>query len=63
MDLLWIRQSFYLYEGPFPKVVVFGHTPFPDVLMLEDRIGIDTGCVYGGKLSAVMLPDRVVFQV
>jgi serine/threonine protein phosphatase 1 len=63
MDLLWIRQSFYLFEGTFPKVVVFGHTPFPDVLMLEDRIGVDTGCVYGGKLSAVMLPDRVVFQV
>lgn len=63
MDLLWIRQSFYLYEGTFPKVVVFGHTPFPDVLMLADRIGIDTGCVYGGKLSAVMLPEREVFQV
>ncbi len=63
MDLLWIRQSFYFYEGKFAKTIVFGHTPFPEILLLEDRIGIDTGCVYGGKLTALMLPDRVIFQV
>lgn len=61
-DLLWIRQSFYLYEGKFSKTIVFGHTPFPEVLLLEDRIGVDTGCVYGGKLSAVRLPDGEIFE-
>jgi serine/threonine protein phosphatase 1 len=31
--------------------------------MREDRIGIDTGCVYGGKLTCLKLPDRQVIQV
>jgi serine/threonine protein phosphatase 1 len=62
-DLLWIRQRFYYYPGKFSKKVVFGHTPFPEVLHLEDRIGLDTGCVYGGKLSAIRLPDEELFQI
>jgi len=62
-DLLWIRQSFYLYEGKFFKKIIFGHTPFPEVLHLEDRIGIDTGCVYGGKLTAIELPEERFYQV
>lgn len=62
-DLLWIRQSFYLYEGKFSKKIIFGHTPFPDVLKLDDRIGIDTGCVYGGKLTAIKLPEEEIFQI
>ncbi|NPA40390.1 MAG: serine/threonine protein phosphatase [Thermodesulfobacteria bacterium] len=62
-DVLWIRGSFYHYPGRFEKTVVFGHTPFSEPFVKEDRIGIDTGCVYGGKLTAVMLPDREFFQV
>ncbi len=62
-DLLWIRDSFYLYEGKFYKTVVFGHTPFPAPLILEDRIGIDTGCVYGGALTAIELPERKTYQI
>ncbi len=62
-DLLWIREGFYFYPGKFPKKVVFGHTPFPEPLDLEDRIGIDTGCVYGGKLTAVELPEQKFYQV
>ena len=62
-DLLWIRESFYLSEYKFPKIVVFGHTPFPAPLILEDRIGIDTGCVYGGALTAIELPEKKIYQI
>lgn len=62
-DLLWIRESFYLSDKSFSKTVVFGHTPFYEPFVRQDRIGIDTGCVYGGSLTAVMLPERRFFQV
>ena len=62
-DLVWIRQEFFQFVGKFPKPVVFGHTPMRQVLMGDDRIGIDTGCVYGGKLTCLRLPDREVIQV
>ncbi|MFN4197039.1 MAG: metallophosphoesterase family protein [Caldimicrobium sp.] len=62
-DLLWIRQSFYLFDSKFQRKIIFGHTPFPEVLHLEDRIGIDTGCVYGGKLTSIKLPEEEIFQI
>lgn len=62
-DLLWIREEFYAYTGRYPKTVVFGHTPMREVLMAEDRIGIDTACVYGNKLTCLILPSREVIQV
>ncbi len=62
-DLLWIRGSFYYADVTFPKMVIFGHTPFNEPFVKKDRIGIDTGCVYGGKLTALMLPDIKFYQV
>ena len=62
-DLVWIRQEFFQFVGRFPKPVVFGHTPLRQVLLAPDRIGIDTGCVYGGKLTCLKLPDRTIIQV
>ncbi len=62
-DLLWIREEFYAYPGRYPKTVVFGHTPMREVLMEKDRIGIDTACVYGNKLTCLTLPSREVIQV
>lgn len=62
-DLVWIRQEFFRFVGRFPKPVVFGHTPLREVLLQPDRIGIDTGCVYGGKLTCLKLPSREIIQV
>jgi len=61
-DLLWIRHEFYLSDADFPKVVILGHTPFSQPLLTENLIGIDTGAVYGGKLTCIELPDRKIHQ-
>jgi serine/threonine protein phosphatase 1 len=63
-DLLWIREEFILSEHDLPYTVVFGHTPRREVLVhLPYKIGIDTGCVYGGRLTAIELNEGLVYQV
>jgi len=61
-DLLWIRSEFIKSDFDFGKRVVFGHTPFRQPLVTPNKIGIDTGAVYGNKLTCVKLPDMVFFQ-
>jgi len=39
------------YHGP--ALVVYGHTPVPEVRWLNHTVNIDTGCVFGGKLTAL----------
>ncbi len=39
-------------------MVVYGHTPVPDPEWLNRTINIDTGCVFGGKLTALRYPER-----
>jgi serine/threonine protein phosphatase 1 len=63
-DLLWIREPFLSWssDAPPPGVVVHGHTPAREPAVLAHRIGIDTGAVFGGKLTAVALwADRFAF--
>jgi len=43
--------------------VIFGHWSTLGLMMRDDAIGIDTGCVWGGKLTALQWPSRQVFQV
>jgi bis(5'-nucleosyl)-tetraphosphatase (symmetrical) len=43
--------------------VVFGHWSALGLLLRDDVIGLDSGCVWGGKLSAVCLDDRALLQV
>ena len=42
--------------------IVFGHIPFASPLFLADRIGIDTGAVYGNMLTALELPALRFFH-
>ena len=61
-DLLSIRQAFLYSEADFGLVVVHGHTPKSAPVVRTNRIGIDTGAVYGGPLTcAVLEADRVAF--
>jgi serine/threonine protein phosphatase 1 len=56
-DLVWIREEFIYSEQDFGKRVIFGHTPFVRPLVLPNKIGIDTGAVYGNALTCVIIPD------
>jgi serine/threonine protein phosphatase 1 len=61
-DLLWIREPFLSFDGDFGSVVVHGHTPVAEPVIRSNRIGIDTGAVFGGKLTcAVLEADQVGF--
>ena len=44
-------------------VVVYGHTPVPEAEWLNNTICVDTGCVFGGKLTALRWPERVLVSV
>ncbi|MBI1331898.1 MAG: polynucleotide kinase-phosphatase [Armatimonadetes bacterium] len=43
--------------------VVFGHTPVPEAEWLNETIDIDTGCVFGGKLTALQWPEKTFVSV
>jgi serine/threonine protein phosphatase 1 len=62
-DLLWIRKNFIKTNYDFGKRVVFGHTPFPKPLVESNKIGIDTGAVFGNKLTCVELPTLTFYDV
>mgnify|MGYP000846049249 CR=1 FL=1 len=70
-DMLWIRDEFYHADHRWPKTIIFGHTPAVHLTgamsrpHFDDRrniIGLDTGAVYGGRLTCLRWPDREVFQ-
>jgi bis(5'-nucleosyl)-tetraphosphatase (symmetrical) len=42
---------------------IFGHWSTLGLTLRHNLIGLDTGCVWGGKLTAVRLKDRALFQV
>jgi serine/threonine protein phosphatase 1 len=54
-DLIWIRGPFLEHAEPFGKIVVHGHTPGKAPVMRSNRIGIDTGAVFTGTLTALRL--------
>jgi protein phosphatase len=44
-------------------MVVYGHTPVPQPEWLNRTINIDTGCVFGGSLTAVRYPEKELVSV
>ncbi|MDP1992788.1 MAG: metallophosphoesterase family protein [Syntrophales bacterium] len=62
-DMLWIRHEFIDSRWDFGRTVVFGHTPLSKPLIEKKKIGIDTGAVYGGRLTCIELPSRKITQV
>jgi len=62
-DLLWIRDRFIHTKYDFGKRVIFGHTPLAEPLVESNKIGIDTGAVYGNSLTCVQLPELNFFAV
>ncbi|MBV9228242.1 MAG: polynucleotide kinase-phosphatase [Chloroflexi bacterium] len=43
--------------------VVYGHTPVPEAEWFNHTINIDTGCVFGGKLTALRYPEKELVSV
>jgi serine/threonine protein phosphatase 1 len=56
-DMVWIRDPFIYSDYDFGKKVIFGHTPFKEPLVMENKIGLDTGAVYGNRLTCLELPE------
>ena len=54
-DLIWIREPFLSDRRDHGAVVVHGHTPVARPEVKPNRINIDTGAVYGGPLTCVVL--------
>ena len=74
MEMLWGASGFFsdidmltgriLLDPPISggRKVVVGHTVFERPTVGPDFIAIDTGCAYGGCLTAVQLPEIVFYQ-
>jgi len=54
-DMLRMRQPFLYSEADFGAVVVHGHTPVKEPVVRHNRIAIDTGAVFGGKMTCLVL--------
>jgi diadenosine tetraphosphatase ApaH/serine/threonine PP2A family protein phosphatase len=59
-DFLWIREPFLSFAGDLGVVAVHGHTPTREPVVRANRIGIDTGAVYGGPLTAAVLEEDLL---
>lgn len=68
-ELLWQRESFLYNRAIFDKIVIFGHSPSLLVAQTDkpyktfaNNICIDTGCVFGGNLTALIIEDGEVVK-
>lgn len=59
-DRLWIREAFLDSDRDFGRFVVHGHTPRlgGEPELRSRRVNLDTGAVYGGRLTAAIFTDE-----
>ena len=49
------------YKGE--KLIIYGHWAKQGLQVRHNTIGLDSGCVYGKKLSGILLPERKILQI
>ena len=54
-DLIWIRGDFLSSMATHDRIIVHGHSITTDVQVMPNRIGIDTGAYYSGRLTCLVL--------
>ncbi len=62
-QMIWSRQPFLSSNYNWEKIIVHGHTPVEQVEIRDNRINLDTGCVYDRKLTAMEFPSRKIYAV
>ena len=55
--LFWSRDEFIDSSYNFGKKIIYGHTPYDHPKIDRNKIGIDTGAVYGNTLTCLILPE------
>lgn len=59
----WVPWFAHPRRASAATPIIFGHWSTLGLMMREDAIGIDTGCVWGGCLTALHWPSRTICQV
>ena len=60
IDLLRMRQPFLYSDMSFGAVVVHGHSPVKQPVVRHNRIAIDTGAVFGGNMTCLVLEGETL---
>ena len=64
-DIRRLRDTDEPWYEPYvgKQLVVYGHWAKPEPVVRPNSVGLDTGCVYGGALTALILPERRLVSV
>jgi serine/threonine protein phosphatase 1 len=61
-DYLWIREDFIHSSYAWSKKIIFGHTPFVNPLVMENKVGIDTHAFKSGILTGYDPNMHIFYQ-
>ncbi len=53
--IYWIREKFFYGDEELPFKVIFGHTPFNEVFIRENKIGLDSGIYNSGFINLLKI--------